>query len=481
MDDTSDTFGLVGQTLAGKYRVERVIAKGGFGAVYHARHIELDTPVAIKVLMVPDRFHGESRAEFLEMFKLEARTIASLAHAAIVRVIDFGSARFASGDESPWMALEWLEGRTLEADLEGRPTGAGRSPREALDLLRPAFDALSCAHAAGIAHRDIKPANLMLVKARRGEPGLRMLDFGIAKVMEADEQAGSGQTVTKTALSSYSVFYAAPEQLSHARTGPWTDVHAIALILVELLTGQRAYRAADSVAICSDIMDRERPTPGRFGVPVGPWEGVLGRALSLRPAERYPDSDEFFTELEGSLDAAELAWRADRPSASLAQATMPAAEIARVAPRHATTNPPLVADTLGRPSTRRGWVVPVAVGFGLALVAVGVRHAVRSDASSPAVARPEPPRARPVSPAPEHAPAVVAPPLAAGPEATAAPVVAPPALTADAVAHDGSAPGHAARRRWRGREPVAAPRERTAAPATAAPTLPAPRPTIVIE
>jgi serine/threonine protein kinase len=479
MDDTSDTFGLVGQTLAGKYRVERVIAKGGFGAVYYARHIELDTPVAIKVLMVPDRFHGESRVEFLEMFKMEARTIAALAHAAIVRVLDFGSARFSSGEESPWMALEWLEGRTLEADLDGRPAGAGRSPREALDLLRPAFDALSCAHAAGIAHRDIKPANLMLVRARRGEPGLRMLDFGIAKVMETDEQAGSGQTATKTALSSYSLYYAAPEQLSHARTGPWTDVHAIALILVELLTGQRAYRASDSVAICSDIMDRERPTPGRFGVPVGPWEEVLGRALSLRPAERYPDSDGFFTELEGSLDAAELAWRSDRPSGSFAQATMPAVEVVRVAPRHGTTSPPVVANTTERPSTRPRWVVPVAVGFGLALLAAGVRTAVRSEASSPVVVAPEPPRVRPVSPAPEPPAAIVAPPTVAVLAASTPPVVAPATLPADPVAHDGSAPGHAARHRWRGREPVAAPRERTATVPT--PTPPAPRPTIVIE
>ncbi|MDP3218157.1 MAG: serine/threonine-protein kinase, partial [Deltaproteobacteria bacterium] len=329
MDDTTDTFGLVGETLAGKYRVERVIAKGGFGAVYYARHTELDTPVAIKVLMVPGRFHDGSRAEFLEMFKREARTIASLGHAAIVRVIDFGSARFASGDESPWMALEWLEGRTLEADLDHRPPGVGRSPREALDLFRPAFDALSCAHAAGIAHRDIKPANLMLVKARRGEPALRMLDFGIAKVMEADEQPGSGQTATRTGLSSYSLYYAAPEQLSHARTGPWTDVHAVALIVVELLTGRRAYRAADAVAVYSDILDRERPTPGRVGVDVGPWEPVLARALALRPAERYANADELLAALEACLDPAEEAWRSGQSAVALVAATMPAVQPAR--------------------------------------------------------------------------------------------------------------------------------------------------------
>jgi serine/threonine protein kinase len=138
----------------------------------------------------------------------------------------------------------------------------------------------------------------MLVRARRGEPGLRVLDFGIAKVMETGEEAGSGQTATRTELSSYSLGYAAPEQVSQARTGPWTDVHALALIAVELLTGRRAYRSTDPVAIYADVLDRERPTPGRVGVDVGPWETVLARALALRPMERYPDADDLLAALE---------------------------------------------------------------------------------------------------------------------------------------------------------------------------------------
>ncbi|MDB4928363.1 MAG: Serine/threonine protein kinase, partial [Myxococcaceae bacterium] len=320
VDDNRDPFALVGRTLANKYRVDRVVAKGGFGTVYCARHLQLDAPVALKVLMVPDRFSGELRAEFLEMFKREARTIAALAHPSIVRVLDFGSAEFAEG-ESPWMALEWLEGRTLEADLEGRPVGAGRSPREALELLRPAFDALACAHEAGVAHRDVKPANMIIVRARRGEAGLRMLDFGIAKVMEEGERPGSGQTATGTEIASYSLFYAAPEQVSRSRSGPWTDVHAVALILVELLTARRAYRGAE---VYVDILDRDRPTPARFGVDVGPWEPVLQRALALRPDERYPDAEAFLAALEGSVEAAEAAWRAGRGRASLDAQTAPA-------------------------------------------------------------------------------------------------------------------------------------------------------------
>jgi serine/threonine protein kinase len=475
MEDNSDTFGLVGRTLAEKYKVERVVAKGGFGTVYCARHIALDVPVAIKVLRVPDRFEGELRAEFLDGFKLEARTIASLAHPAIVRVIDYGSASFASG-ESPWMALDWIEGRTLEADLEGRPVGAGRSPHEVLDLLRPAFDALACAHAAGIAHRDIKPANMILARARRGEPGLRVLDFGVAKVMEVGEQAGSGHTATRTELSSYSLYYAAPEQLSHARTGPWTDVHALALLLVELLTGQRAYRATDAVAIYSDILDRERPTPGRAGVDVGPWEPVLARALALRPSDRHADADALLAALEASLDPAEAAWRSSRASTALAPATQPSADTVR--PRVRGLTPDSLAGASGvkpPPPRRHRWLVPAVAALGLSLVAVGVRAVTRPDARSPVAGGTTvlPVRSTSARATPELTSVVAAP---------RAEVVAPAAPPAPASHVDGDrSPEPRVRRGRPRREPsTAAPRATAAIPAPPAPAA-ATVPSIVIE
>ncbi|TAK20011.1 MAG: serine/threonine protein kinase [Myxococcaceae bacterium] len=467
--DKSDVFGLVGRTLAGKYEVERFVAKGGFGSVYYARHIELDAPVAIKVLMVPDRYEGELRAEFLDGFRLEARTIAALAHPAIARVLDYGSVSIDSG-ETPWMALDWIEGRTLEADLGARPADVGRSPVEALDLLRPVFDALSCAHQVGIAHRDIKPANLMLVKARRGEPGMRVLDFGIAKVMEADEQPGSGQTATQTGGSSYSLFYAAPEQLSRARTGPWTDVHALALVLVEMLMGQRAYRSVDSVAIYSDILDRERPTPGRFGVDVGPWEPVLARALAQRPMDRYPNADELLSALEASLSLAEAAWRSGR---SLASSRVPAPE---TVPAGAKRVSPVEVAPERRPPRAR-WIVPALAALALPLVALGVRAATRSDAPAPvSTARPALAPAPPSAPAPVEPPAVLAAPSAVAPPAVAA---APAPLRARAEAND---IGASLRRGRRGRAlvgPVAS-AQRSAAPSPA-PRPAAAVPSIVIE
>lgn len=407
MEYTSDRFDLLGRTFVGRYRVERVVAKGGFGVVYQARHVDLDTPVALKVLAVPEAFRAALRPGFIEMFEREARTIAALAHPAIVRVLDYGSASFPSG-EAPWMALDWLEGRTLEADLAARPAGAGRSPREALDLLRPAFDALCCAHAAGIAHRDVKPANLMLVPARRGDAGLRLLDFGIAKVMEEGEVAGSGQTATRTEIAAYSLHYASPEQLSHARTGPWTDVHALALVVVELLTGHRAYRATEAVATYAEILDRKRPTPKRVGVDVGPWEEILDRALALHPAERHPDADHLLADLEAHLDAADAAWRAGHAGPSLAPATLP---------RTAPVVNPVATDTLAAtsairrppPSSNRRGLVPLTLGLGLA--AWGAWKALSPPTTgAPAAAAARPAPAIPAAPvAIVPSPAVVAP------------------------------------------------------------------------
>lgn len=286
---SGDCFGLVGQRLDNKYDVEAVVAEGGFGVVYRATHRTLHKPVAIKVLKVPADMSGATRAEFLAKFALEARTVASLEHPAIVRVLDFGACPMPKGEAAPWMSLEWLTGTTLEADLAARK-GSPRSPSEVLALMQPVLDGMAMAHAEGIVHRDIKPANLMLVKDRSGDLRLRILDFGIAKLMGSEERLSSGQTATQSTLHAFSLHAAAPEQISGTRTGPWTDVHALALLITEMLTGMEPYAGADATEVYAAVLGAQRPTPAKFGFDVGVWESVLARALSLRPADRYPDA-----------------------------------------------------------------------------------------------------------------------------------------------------------------------------------------------
>src|SRR4051812_22508361 len=110
----ADPFLLVGTVLEGRFRVERQVAEGGFGVVYLAHQMNLDRPVAIKVLKTPDGFDDRARADFHDKFAREAKTIARMRHANIVDAYDFGISEMPSGERAPWMALEWIDGTTLE-------------------------------------------------------------------------------------------------------------------------------------------------------------------------------------------------------------------------------------------------------------------------------------------------------------------------------------------------------------------------------
>ena len=140
------------------------------------------------------------------------------------------------------MVLEWLDGATLEAVLEGEKARNEplRSLHEAVRLLDPAAEALALAHRKGIAHRDVKPGNIFVLGDPRGDCTVKILDFGIAKVVnDAQKMAG---TFAKTSgqITSFTPAYGAPEQFSrtHGATGPWTDVFALALIIAEMITGK---------------------------------------------------------------------------------------------------------------------------------------------------------------------------------------------------------------------------------------------------
>lgn len=318
----TDTFGLIGTRLGGRYDIASVVAEGGFGVVYRAVHGALGLAVAVKVLKVPEGLSDAMQGEFVAAFEREARTLVRVDHPAVVRVLDFGVLPTPAGREAPWMALEWVEGINLSEWLAARRGRGGMAPAEALALLTPVFEALVDAHARGVVHRDLKPANIRLTLAPQADPeacdlsavtAVRLLDFGIAKEMALDESAGSGVTLTASPLHAYSLSYAAPEQVGAARSGPWTDVHAMGLLLTELMTDQAPFAGADRMEVQFAVMSPERPTPGRFGVDVGPVEAVLRRAVRLRPAERYQSVGEMLRELAPAVAATGRPTRAPRP------------------------------------------------------------------------------------------------------------------------------------------------------------------------
>jgi serine/threonine-protein kinase len=404
---------LTGEVLLGRYAVGERVAQGGFAAVYRARHLDLGVSVAVKVLTAADRYAGAAREAYLALFRQEALTLAALNHPAMVRVFDVGVVH--RGGERPWIAMEWIEGVTLEDDLRARG-GVGRSPREALELLRPAFDALDCAHEAGVSHRDIKPANLMLVRARRGDAPLRVIDFGVAKVCDAEVDAGSGDTATSSGLVAFSAPYAAPEQVGRTRSGPWTDVHALGLVVLELLAGRRAYREREGPALLEEILAAARPTASGLGLRVGPWETVLSRALNRAPASRPQRAGALWSELQSCVEEAQAAW-ALSPHAVAASRENPSSAETLDAPSAPRVDTPPSAPTrvsvTGIPMRGSPWGAVAAVSVGAALVAVALRP--RGDVASQ----------------PQPAPAVVPAPVVAAP-LVAAPLVAAPLVAAPA-------------------------------------------------
>jgi serine/threonine protein kinase len=292
-----DIFGLESTTFDDRFRVDRFIAEGGFAVVYKAFQVALDRWVALKVLKSPRGGDEAARREFRDNFANEAKTIAKLRHPHIVDVHDFSVATLPTGDPAPWMALEWLDGQTLARQLRRRRDAGerGLEPAAAVELLRPAIEALAHAHANGIVHRDIKPANMMVLDPPRG--GLKVLDFGIAKIVAAEALPSSGHTRTENAPA-FSPAYAAPEQVAFSRTGPWTDVHALGLVLSELMTDRPPFDDEGEAHMFEQAMARERPTPARKGRDVGAFEPVIARSLALSPRDRWKDAGELLSALD---------------------------------------------------------------------------------------------------------------------------------------------------------------------------------------
>ncbi len=305
MRDEPDRFGWVGGTVDGKYRVDAVVGSGGFGVVYRAHHLGFEQKVALKCLRVPEQLTSGEREHFREMFLAEGRLLHQLsrATAGIVQALDLGAAVSPNKPWTPYLVLEWLEGEPLSQVLAARrAAGQGGLPlAEAIALLEPSARALSVAHAQGVAHRDIKPPNLFLARIGNRDV-LKVLDFGIAKVMAETESVTRAFEETGASLQAFTARYGAPEQFSrrYGATGPWTDVFALALVLVEVVAGRPALEGADAAQLFVQSADPDhRPTLAAFGVPTPDGiETVLRRARAVDPRERFANAGDFWDALE---------------------------------------------------------------------------------------------------------------------------------------------------------------------------------------
>lgn len=305
MNETHDLFGWVGATLDGKYRIDAVVGEGGFGIVYRAHHLGFDQTVAIKCLRLPKTLTAAERDRFRETFLGEGRLLHQLsrANAGIVQALDLGAAVSPNKHWTPYLVLEWLEGTPLDRDFAER-RDRPRPIAEAVRLLSSAARALGVAHAQGVAHRDIKPANLFLARVA-GQVVVKVLDFGIAKVMSETESVTRAFEETGASLQAFTARYGAPEQFSrrYGATGPWTDVFALALVFIEAVSGRQALDGKDAAQLFVATADADhRPTLRALGQDVpDEVEAVLLRALAVDPRTRYANANEFWDALEAAV------------------------------------------------------------------------------------------------------------------------------------------------------------------------------------
>src|SRR5215210_1141541 len=210
------------QIIAGRFRVECEIGRGGMGTVYRASHLGLERPVAIKILKQEFAAHPEIADRFMR----EARTMARLKHPRAAMIFDAGHLV----DGRPFIVMEYVEGSTLAETLarEGQ-----FEPVRAVKVASEICEVLSEAHALGIVHRDLKPSNIIL-----NERGVCVLDFGIAKVLQDSTEVTRTHATTESGLIIGTPRYMSPEQCLGHRVGPATDLYSVGVLLYEMLAGR---------------------------------------------------------------------------------------------------------------------------------------------------------------------------------------------------------------------------------------------------
>ncbi len=301
-----------GTIVAARYRIERFLARGGMGSVWVARHVQLDTEVALKVMDPAYADSEDARARF----EREAKACAQLKGPHVVQVYDYGFQ-----DGLPYLVMELLQGEDLGARLrrKGRLTVA-----EAAAILTPVCKALRRAHELGIVHRDIKPSNIFLAREEEGEV-VKVLDFGIAKVVGP---AVTGLT-TKTGTLLGSPSYMSPEQARGKQLDHRTDIWSIGVVLFEAITGKLPFPGKDFGDVLVEICSAPLPVASQVAPHLGPEvDRFFERTLARDPSQRFQSTSaisEALAELaQGEQGAAERGLAAPAAGAA-ATATPPAA------------------------------------------------------------------------------------------------------------------------------------------------------------
>lgn len=267
-----------GDVLVQKYRLERMLGAGGMGVVYEATQIELDRRVAIKLLR-PES--GENETTIARVL-VEARATARLQSPHVAKLLDVG--RLENG--APFLVMELLQGKNLsEVLLADGP----RNVSVAVKYVLETCEALAEAHRASIVHRDLKPANLFLTRDTYGQPCIKVLDFGISKILDANLAKNVMLTDSRALIGSPA--YMSPEQMRSARdVDQRTDIWSLGAVLFELLTGRLVWTGQSLSELCAQVTRDPSPTLSQTCPGIAPeLSAIVARCLEKDPANRYQD------------------------------------------------------------------------------------------------------------------------------------------------------------------------------------------------
>jgi serine/threonine-protein kinase len=278
----------IGQLVAGRYRLSQTLSEGSMGAVWLARDLVLELPVAVKLVHRDASLSSADRTYLSDRLMREARATAAVRHPAIVRVLDYGVTLSAGA----YLVMDQLEGQSLGRRLR---RGGRIVPERAVQVLLPIADALAAVHAHGIVHRDVKPDNVFLSRDNHGRIQPKVIDFGLAKLSKTPSVVLTGSGVLGTPE------YMPPEQVIESSTVDHrADIWGFSVVLYEMLSGAIPFPGRSCPEILRAILDRE--VPPLTTIDPALWE-ILARGLRKDPAERPASMAELGRELAAWLAA----------------------------------------------------------------------------------------------------------------------------------------------------------------------------------
>ncbi len=284
-----------GQVLGNRYRIMKLLGRGGMGEVYRADDLDLGVPVALKTI----RPEIASDPAVLRRFKQEVLLARSVTHPNVCRIYDLGRHHDAARDVT-FLTMEFLPGETLSARIQSR----GRLSRaEASLIARQLADALDAAHQAGIVHRDFKSANVMLVPTEKGERAV-ITDFGLAMGAEEADVPAQAERSSGTWISGGPIFlgtpaYMSPEQVRGERAGPAADLYAFGVVLFEMATGSVPFSGRTPLETALLRLGSPPPSLSALVDVDAEWEAAIQRLLSLEPGGRFTNGADAVAALEG--------------------------------------------------------------------------------------------------------------------------------------------------------------------------------------